>query len=80
MPRWFAVLIEIYRAPDYRRYCERLNKDVKASMNYLRAIVKLLQAKKLVRIVPCKNIHRIDITEKGKRIAMHIIGITSELK
>ena len=80
IPRWFTVLIEIYQAPDYMRYCQRLNREVKASINYLRAIVKLLEEKNLVEIIPTKNIHRIDVTEKGKRIAANILNITSELR
>lgn len=80
LPRWFTVLIEIYRAPDHKRYCQRLNNEVKASINYLRAIVKLLVDKNLVEIIPVKNVHRIDVTKKGKRIATNIISITSEIR
>ena len=80
LPIWIEVLVELYKAPDYKRYCQRMNQEVKTSMTHLRAVVKRLSEKSLIEIVPTKKINRIIVTEKGKRIAVAVQNIKSELR
>lgn len=80
LPIWIEVLVELYKAPDYKRYCQRMNQEVKTSMTHLRAVVKRLSEKSLIEIVPTKKINRIIVTEKGKRIAVAVQAIKSELQ
>jgi len=80
LPVWIDVLVQLYKAPDYKRYCQRMNRDVKTSMTHLRAVVRRLAEKNLVEIVPTKKIKRIIMTDKGKRIAVAVQNIKSELK
>jgi len=80
LPRWFSIITAIYKSPEYKCYCQKLNHEVKASMNYLRSIVKLLEQKGLIKIIYDSKIHMIQMTEKGRRIAHNIINITSELR
>lgn len=80
LPKWSDVLIEIYKAPEYKRYCQKINREVKASMNHLRTIVKLLAKEKLIEIIPTHKIHKINMTEKGERIVVCILNIKSELR
>lgn len=80
LPIWIEVLVELYKAPDYKRYCQRMNQEVKTSMTHLRAVVKRLSEKRLIEIVPTKKINRIIVTEKGKRIAVAVQNIKSELR
>lgn len=79
-PRWSDVLLEIYKSPAHRRYCQRLNRRVKASMNHLRSIVRILEQDKLVEIVPTRKIKKIFLTQKGRRIAILFLKIRQELK
>ncbi len=80
LPIWIEVLVELYKAPDYKRYCQRMNQEVKTSMTHLRAVVKRLSEKRLIEIVPTKKINRIIVTEKGKRIAVAVQAVKSELQ
>ena len=80
MPRWNDVLIELYKMPEHRRYCQRLFRAVNASANHVRTIVQELEAKGLVEIIPTKKIKRIHMTEKGTRVALSMIDIQSELR
>lgn len=80
LPIWIEVLVQLYKAPDYKRYCQRMNQEVKTSMTHLRAVVKRLSEKRLIEIVPTKKINRIIVTEKGKRIAVAVQAIKSELQ
>ena len=80
LPVWIEVLVQLHKAPDNRRYCQRICREVDTSMNHLRAIVRRLAEKKLVEIVSTKKIKRIIVTEKGKRVAMYMQGIRNELK
>jgi len=79
LPKWGDVLVEIYKAREHNRYCQRINREVKASINHLRAIVKMLEGAKLIEIVPTKKIKRINLTEKGESVATSIMKIKSEL-
>lgn len=80
LPIWIEVLVQLYKAPDYKRYCQRMNQEVKTSMTHLRAVVKRLSEKRLIEIVPTKKINRIIVTEKGKRIAVAVQAIKAELQ
>ena len=80
LPKWTEVLIQIHKAPEHRRYCQRINREVKASINHLRAIVKLLEEANLIEIVPTKKINKIRLTEKGVRIAVNILNIKTQLR
>lgn len=80
LPKWSNVLIGIYKTPEYKRYCQKINREVKASINHLRAIVRLLEEAKLIEIIPSRKIKRINMTEKGKRVVVNILNIKSELR
>lgn len=80
LPVWIEVLVQLHKAPENRRYCQRICREVDTSMNHLRAIVKHLAEKRLIEIIFAKKINRIIITEKGKRMAMAFQQIKSELE
>ncbi len=80
LPKWNEVLVALYRAPDYRRYCQKINHQVESSANHIREIVKQLTKKKLIEIFATKKIKRIFVTDKGKRVAISILDIMSELR
>ena len=79
MPRWHDVLLEIYKSREQDRYCEKLNRAVKASRTHIREIVKLLAHHNLIKIEPTVKTKRLCLTEKGKRVAGSIIEIKAEL-
>ncbi len=80
LPVWIEVLVHLHRAPDYKRYCQRLSREVDTSINHLRAVVRRLAEKNLVEIVSTKKIKRIIVTDKGKRVVVAVQSIKSELK
>lgn len=80
LPRWYDVLAQLYKLPEHKRYCQRLCRAVNASANHVRTIVRELEAKGLVEIIPTKKIKRIHMTDKGKRVALSMIDIQSELR
>ncbi len=80
LPRWYDVLAQLYKLPERKRYCQRLCRAVNASANHVRTIVRELEVKGLVEIVPTRKIKRIHVTEKGKRVALSMINIQSELR
>lgn len=75
MPRWNDVLLAIYKSQDSGRYCQRLNRRVKGSLTHLRDIVQALARQKLIEVYNQKKIKRIRLTEKGQRVAVHILKI-----
>ena len=79
LPVWIDVLVQLHKAPDNRRYSQRISREVDTSKNHFRAIVKRLTEEKLIDILPTRKIHRIIVTEKGKRVAAAILSIQSEL-
>jgi len=79
LPVWVNVLIQLYKAPEYKRYCQKMIREIKTSSNHLRAIVRLLAKEELIVITPTKKINHITVTDKGKRIALHMINVKSEL-
>lgn len=80
LPRWNDVLVEISRTPNQYRYCQKLNRGIKASSNHIRAIVKLLEQNRLVEIIPSPKIKRIRLTEKGDRVTLYFLKIRTELR
>jgi predicted transcriptional regulator len=80
MPRWTDVLVEIYYAMEQYRYCQKLTREVKGSLTYLREIIKILEKHDLIEVVPTSKIKRIYLTERGKRVTLLILQIRSELK
>ena len=46
-PKWLDVLIKIKMAPENKRYCQKLHREVKTSINHFRAILKRLESKDL---------------------------------
>ena len=79
LPRWNDVLVEIYGAANENRYCQKLNRGVKGSLTHLREVVRLLERYELIEIVPTKKIKQINLTEKGRRVCIHIINLKSEV-
>ena len=80
LPAWIDVLVQLHKAPDYKRYCQKVGKDINTSMNHIRAVVRRLAEKNLVEIIFTKKINRIVITDKGKRMATAFQQIKSELE
>lgn len=80
LPKWSKIITEIYKTPEHYRYCQKINRGVKASLNHLRTVIKLLETAQLIEIVPTKKIKRINLTEKGKRVAVYILNIESEIR
>jgi Mn-dependent DtxR family transcriptional regulator len=80
MPRWNNVLVGINNSMDQYSYCQRLSRQVKGSLTYLREIVKLLEENDLVEVIPSRKIKRLVLTEKGKKVTVSILNIKSELR
>jgi len=80
LPRWSDVIIEIHKTRDTHRYCQRINRNVKTSINHLRYTVELLEKAQLVTIIPTNRIKRINLTEKGKSVAVSLLKLKSELR
>jgi len=72
-------LLEIYRTEDRNRYCEKLNRRIKASLTHIREIVRLLAKHSLIQIKPNHKIKRLALTERGKRVAALLQEIKLEL-
>ncbi len=79
-PKWLDVLIKIKMAPENRRYCQKLHREVKTSINHFRAILKRLESKDFIEIYPSKKIKWIILTEKGKEASQAVMNIKSTLK
>lgn len=79
LPKWNDVLLEIYRSPEKYRYCEKLNRSVKASLTHLREILHLLAVNNLIEILPSPKIKRIVLTEKGRRVALSVMEVRNAL-
>ena len=80
LPKWGDIIVELYKTHEPHRYCQRINRNVKASINHLRFTVKLLEKAKLIEIIPTKKIKRINLTKKGEIVAASILRIKSELR
>ncbi|MBN4081221.1 hypothetical protein JYT44_02530 [Caldithrix abyssi] len=80
MPRWNDVLVEIYNTHPKYRYCQKLNRGVKASTNHIRAIVELLDENNLIEIFPTKKIRFIKITGKGESVAILLLELRTALR
>ena len=80
LPRWHDVLLEIYKARETNRYCEKLNRKLQASLNHVREIVRLLADHNLIRIRLRRKVKQLLLTEKGARVALWVMNIKSELK
>lgn len=79
LPRWYDVLLQLKKTPEEKRYCQKIYQQVRVSSNHVRNIVKLLEQHRLIEIMPTKKIKRITVTERGKRVAVSILNIKSEL-
>ena len=79
LPKWFDVLIGIYKVPESRRYCQKITREVKSSINYIRATVRILEKAKLIRIIPTKKIKKIYLTAKGKNVLSSVLNIKSAI-
>lgn len=79
LPRWNHVLLEIYRSPEGARYCERLTRRVKGSQSHLRDVVKMLERHRLIRIEPTSKVKKLTLTEKGRKVALHLLEVRAEI-
>lgn len=79
MPRWNDVLLAIYKSRGSCRYCEKLNRTVRASRTHIREIVRTMALHKLIEVIHTNKIKRLELTEKGKKIAGYVMGIRAEL-
>jgi len=80
LPRWNEVLVKILRNRNKVCYCERLNRSIQGSRTYLREIIRILANNNLIEIRPTKKIKKLFLTDKGKRVAIHISNLRTELK
>jgi hypothetical protein len=78
-PRWHDVLIELHGNTRKKQYCQKLHRALKGSLTHLRAIVRRLAYSRLVEIQPTAKTKRLQLTDKGKRVAGFIIGMKTEL-
>jgi Mn-dependent DtxR family transcriptional regulator len=69
IPLWNEVLVELSRTNEKDRYCERLNRRMKASRSHMAAIVKRLQENGLIAAIAAKKIKKLVLTEKGTKVA-----------
>ena len=79
LPRWSDVLLEVYKNPGKRKYCQKLNRNVKSSINHVRLLVQVLEKADLVQISPTSKIKEISLTEKGKGVAESIMSIRAAI-
>lgn len=80
IPPWICVLAYIHKNQDKKKtYAQRINKTTKLSINYLRVILREFRHRKVIEIIPKKNIKQIYLTDKGNHIATDIINVLSEL-
>jgi predicted transcriptional regulator len=79
MPRWNDVLLAMYKSREDCRYCEKLNRTVRASRTHIREIIRAMARHGLIEIIESSKIKRLELTEKGKKIAAYVLGIRSEL-
>ena len=78
-PKWFELLIKINNAPDHKRYSQKLVRELKMSINHLRAILKKLEQEEIIEIMPSKKIKWIVLTEKGRELSQAIMSIKSTM-
>ena len=79
LPKWHDVLLAIYKARDSNRYCEKLNRKLQSSLTHVREIVRLLADHNLVAIQASQKVKQLDLTDKGRKVALWIMNIKSEL-
>ena len=80
LPRWNEILIEIYKSQDRNNYCEKINRNIKGSLTYLREVVKLFAENNLIEISSENKIKRLIMTEKGKVITSALMIVKTELQ
>lgn len=61
------------------RYSEKLHRHVKGSMSHLRVVLRMLEKHELLRVEPTSKVRRLVLTEKGRKVAMHLLAIRGEL-
>jgi len=79
LPKWSDVLLGIYKAPEQRRYCQKLSPNIKSTINHIRQIVKGLAKANLIRIIPTKKIKKIELTKRGEQVASALLNIKSAI-
>ena len=77
--RWTDALLAIHRSKEPQCYCERLCRVIGCSRTHIRVIVKLLVENELVEIIPVKNVEKLCLTKKGRRVTMSLLALRSEL-
>ena len=78
-PKWLEILVKINNAPPNKRYSQKLVRELKMSINHLRAILKKLEQEEIIEIMPSKKIKWIVLTNKGKELSQAIQSIKSSL-
>ncbi len=79
LPRWNEILIEIYKNKNNNKYSQKLNRNIKGSLSHLRAIVKKLEKRNIIKVTPNKNQKDLELTEKGEKIAIAVLTIKTAL-
>jgi predicted transcriptional regulator len=80
VPRWNDVLLEIHKSQERYRYCEKLFRRIDGSKTQIREIVKQLERSNLITINHLSKIKKLNLTEKGRKIALSIMTIKLELQ
>lgn len=78
-PKWFDLLIKINKAPDHKRYSQKLHRELSMSINHLRAILKQMEQANIIEILSSRKIKWIVLTDKGKELSQAIQSIGSSL-
>ena len=79
VPRWNDVLLAIHQTPEKHRYTQKIITKTKASSTQVGEIIKQLEKYNLIEINPGLKIKKINLTEKGKKIALAVMSIKLEL-
>ena len=77
--RWTDTLLAIHRTRENQSYCERLCRVLRCSRTHIRVVANMLLEQGLIEVVPVKNVKRLALTEKGKRITESLLAIKAEL-
>lgn len=80
LPKWQEILFKINNTPENKRYSQKLVRELKMSINHLRAILKRLEQENIIQIFPTKKIKWIVLTGRGKELSNAVSSIKTSMK
>ena len=80
LPRWNDILIAIYKGQQRKPYAQKLNREIRGSLTYLREVVKALNEAQLIEIYHGKKTKHIVLTEKGRQVAEKLLAVRDQLR